>query len=285
MFQGGLGDGDERLHQGDRLDRFGGFGAGLGLSRGRVVGVGRVRLWGRRAFVQRVAGGVQGGQVGRAVFGAEPDRDGQGAVVVPVVAVLGSGGHLVVFGQGGGPAKAGDETVEVSGGGVQGYLHQVGLGGGGRDPGDRPGLGIAEPARGERGGSHRQVGHGVCDAQMFAGGRQAHSAAPGQPVRARAHSGAAPAFAGVERGEQHQEPAGRGGQVTGQGGDLGLEGEKWHLVNGCIEDGVPGGLDSGWGKDSSGHGDLHRERPHAVVTKVAEGTDSAAETRRFAATY
>ena len=63
---------------------------------------------------------------------------------------------------------------------------------------------------------HRQAGQGAGDPDLLAGGARGDLAFPGQPRRARGQVPRRPAAAGVELGDQLQEPAGPGGQVRGQ---------------------------------------------------------------------
>lgn len=63
----------------------------------------------------------------------------------------------------------------------------------------------------------------VGDPEVVLGGADVHAAVPHEPVGARAALPCGPALAAVELGDVEQEPAGGGGDVAGERGDLGLE--------------------------------------------------------------
>ena len=127
-----------------------------------------------------------------------------------------------------------------------GQLGQPRLGRRGGDPGQRPDLGVRQPRRGEPGPDDRQVPQRAGHPDVLPGRAGRHLALPRQPLRAGAHLPAGPAAAGVEVGEQDQEPARRRGQVPGQLADLRLHPLQRH----------PGRLSRrrrgvGWRRDSS----------------------------------
>jgi hypothetical protein len=68
----------------------------------------------------------------------------------------------------------------------------------------------------------------VRDPQVFGGGAQAHPGPPGQPVRTGADAVTGPSVALVELGQQLQEPALGGGDVTGQTEQLGFQVVEGH---------------------------------------------------------
>ena len=102
------------------------------------------------------------------------------------------------------------------------------------DPGQCPHLGVGEPGRGEIGADHRQVPQGTGHADMLPGGTGGHLAFPRQPLGAAIHLPARPAAAGVEVGEQDQEPAGGCGQVPGQLADLRFQSLQRYRARGRI---------------------------------------------------
>ena len=104
-----------------------------------------------------------------------------------------------------------------------GQLSQPRLGPRGRDPGQRPDLGVRQPPGGEPGPDHRQVPQRPRHPDMLPRRTRRHLALPRQPLRAGPHLPRRPAPPGVEVGQQDQEPARRRGQVPGQLADPRLE--------------------------------------------------------------
>ena len=167
------------------------------------------------------AGGAERLQQHRAGQGRQAERAGQRPVLLeppgqtaahPGIRVIRPGDLAV------GPG----EPLQLVGGHWLGQLGQPALGGRGGDPGQRPDLGVRQLRRGEPGPDDRQVPQRPGHPDVLAGGAGGQLALPRQPLRAGAHLPAGPAAAGVEVGEQDQEPAGCRGQVPGQLADLRL---------------------------------------------------------------
>jgi hypothetical protein len=91
------------------------------------------------------------------------------------------------------------------------------------DAGDGPDLRIGQLPSGERLGDERKVLQGVRHPQVFGGGAQVDPGPPRQPVRARADPVAGPPVAGVELGEELEESALGGGDMSGQPEQFGFQ--------------------------------------------------------------
>ena len=204
--------------------------------RGRRVRGGR-RLRGRRVRGRRLrgnvsarireasevgAGGAQRLEQHRALQRRQPERAGQRPVFLEPPRQPATHPRRRVIGRGDLAVRPG-EPLQLVPGHRPGQLGQARLGGRGGDPGQRPDLGVGQRGRGELSADDGQVPQGAGDPDVLAGGAGGHLALPRQPLRAGVHLPAGPAAAGVEVGEQDQEPAGRRGQVPGQLADLRLQ--------------------------------------------------------------
>ena len=220
--------GQERLRDRDQaVSQVRGRPHGPGVRSGRFRGGGRFRGNHVSAEITRLAGELGTGraqrlQQYRALQGRQPERAGQGAVLLqpPHQAAAHPGIRVVRLGD---LAVRPGEPLQLVRGHRAGQLGQPRLGRRGRDPGQRPYLGVRQPRRGEPGPDHRQVPQRPRHPDMLPRRAGRQLALPRQPLRAGAHLPRRPAPPGIEIGQQDQEPARRRGQVPGQFADLRLE--------------------------------------------------------------
>ena len=104
---------------------------------------------------------------------------------------------------------------------VQADVEEVGFVLRSGDTGERPHLGVAELALGQRLGEQRQFGQRPGDADLLPGGVGVDAAGPGEPVDARQRPLGGPDLASVEFGDKGEQPVGSGVDVGGKGGDGG----------------------------------------------------------------
>jgi hypothetical protein len=97
-----------------------------------------------------------------------------------------------------------------------------------RDPRHRPDLGIGNAALAKRGVDLRQFANRVGDPDLLAGRDDADAAVHVEPVRTAHDAGAAPAFGGVERGDELEEAVRGGRDLAPQFGDLLVERGHFH---------------------------------------------------------
>ena len=155
-------------------------------------------------------------------LGREPPVQHHGAVVLmpegeAAVLVLGIGplGLLRALR----PAIEADELLDMLRGAVQPDVEEVGFVPAGGDAGQRPDLGVAELALGQRLGEQRQFGQRPGDAHLLSGGMDIDAAGPAQPVGARQRPLRRPDFAAVELGDEDKQPVRGGMDVGSQGRD------------------------------------------------------------------
>ena len=167
--------------------------------------------------------GVDRGQQGGTGLHPHPDLDRQVALVVgPVLEGLpvlrppvpGLRAGVVV----GAPPGAA-EPLGLRRGRRRGELQQRGLAVRRGDPGQRPHLGVGQPAGGERGRDQRQPAQRPGHPDVLAGGDRGHAALPGEPVPAGLDADSVPAAALVELRHQPQPCRRRRGQAHRPGGD------------------------------------------------------------------
>ena len=176
-----------------------------------------------RAFPAGVAfgEGVDRDHEGGAGLGGHPDLEGQPALVVgPRLEGLPDPRppiqpRVLVVDASPGPA----EPLGLRRGRRGRELQQRRLAVGGGDAGQRPHLGVGQPAGGERGRDLRQPAQRPGHPHVLACGDRRHAALPGQPVRAGIDPRSVPAAALVELGHQPQPRRGRRRQPHRPRGD------------------------------------------------------------------
>ena len=180
----------------------------------------------RRRLLRRVRGHrrIERAQDARTHLRREPPVQHYGTVVlVPegeaAILVLGIG-PLGLF-RALRPAMEADELLHMLRGTVQSDVEEVGFVPGGGDSGQRPDLGVAEFALGQRLGEQRQLGQRAGDADLLPGGMGVDTAGPAQPVCARQRALGSPDLAAVELGDEGKQPVRGGMDVGGEGGDGG----------------------------------------------------------------
>ena len=198
-----------------------------------------------RRLLRRMGGHrrIERAQDARAHLGRESPVQHHGAVVlVPegeaAILVLGIG-PLGLFGALR-PAMEADELLDVLRGAVQSDVEEVGFVFRSGDAGQRPDLGVAELALGQRLGEQRQPGQRAGDANLLSGRVGVDTAGPAQPVCAGQRPLRAPDLAAVELGDEGKQPVRGGVDMGGEGGDGGGQGVVVHggeIVGG---DGVEG---------------------------------------------
>ena len=147
--------------------------------------------------------------------------EGEAAVLVLRIGPLGLFGALR-------PAMQADELLHKLCGAVQSDVEEVDLILGSGDAGQRPDLGVAELALGQRLGEQRQLGQRSGDSDLLPCGVGIDAAGPAQPVGARQRPLRGPDFAAVELGDEGKQTVGGGVDVGGEGGDRGGEGVVIH---------------------------------------------------------
>jgi hypothetical protein len=152
--------------------------------------------------------GAQRLQQHRTLQWRQPEGAGQRPVVLGPPGQPPTDPGRGVIGTGNVPVGAG-QPLQLVPGHRPGDLRQARLGARRGDPGQRPHLGVGEPAGRELGADHRQVLQRAGDPDVLAGGAGGQLTLPGQPRRAAGHVPAGPAAAGVEVTRQDQEPARR----------------------------------------------------------------------------
>ena len=171
----------------------------------------------------------------------QPERARQRPVVLEPPRQPAADPSLGVVGRTDLPVRPG-KPLQLVAGHRAGQLGQARLGGRGRDPGQRPHLGIRQPPRAELPPDHRQVPQRPRHPHMLPRGTRGHLALPRQPRRTAGHLPVRPAPAGIEVPQQDQEPARGRGQMPGQLTDLRLQPLQRHRVQGhcAIRAGVAG---------------------------------------------
>ena len=160
--------------------------------------------------------------------------EGEAPVLVLGIGLLGLFGALR-------PAMESDELLYMLRGAVQSDVEEVGFVPGGGDAGQRPDLGVAELALGQRLGEQRQPGQCACDPNLLTSGVGIDAAGPAQPVGARQRPLGSPDLTAVELSNEDKQPVRGCIDVGGESGDGGGEGVVAHggeIVGG---DGVKGG--------------------------------------------
>ena len=126
------------------------------------------------------------------------------------------------------PAMEADELLHMLCGAVQSDVEEVGFVPAGGDAGQRPDLGVAELALGQRLGEQRQLRQRPGDTDLLARGMGIDAAGPAQPVGARQRPLRGPDLAAVELGDEGEEAVCGGMDVGGEGGDGSGEGVVVH---------------------------------------------------------
>ena len=115
------------------------------------------------------------------------------------------------------------ELLHMLRGAVQPDVEQVGFVLRRCDAGQRPDLGVAELALGERLGEQRQLPQCAGNPNLLPRGVGIDAAGPGEPVGTGHRPLRGPDLAAVELGDEGEEPVGGGVDVGGEGGDGGSE--------------------------------------------------------------
>ena len=142
--------------------------------------------------------------------------EGEAAILVLGIGPFGLFGALR-------PAMEADELLDMLRCAVQSDVEEVGLVPGGDDAGQRPDLGVAELALGQRLGEQRQLGQRAGDADLLPRGVGIDAAGPAQPVGAGQRPLGGPDLSAVELRDEGEESGGGGVDVSGEGGDGGGE--------------------------------------------------------------
>ena len=182
----------------------------------------------RRRLLRRMRGHrrIERTEDARTHLGREPPVQHHGAVVVvpegeaPVL-VLGIGllGLLGALG----PAMEADKLLDMLGSAVQPDVEEIGFVLSIGNAGERPNLGVAKLAPGERLGEQRQFGQRPGDTDLLPSGMGIDAARPAQPMSAGQRPLSGPDLASVELGDECEETPGGGMDVSGEGGDGGGE--------------------------------------------------------------
>ena len=142
--------------------------------------------------------------------------EGEAAILVLGIGPLGLFGALR-------PAMEADELLHMLCGTVQSDIEEVGLVPGGDDAGQRPDLGVAELARGQRFGKQRQRRQRAGDAHLLPRSVGIDAAGPAQPVGTGQRPLCSPDLAAVELGNEDEKAVGGSVNVGSEGGDGGGE--------------------------------------------------------------